>query len=352
MMENRYVSLRILTLIVFLLGFINICASENVKKSIDDNRDDTGETGDEAKDESLDIPIENEPTNLTCTRRSNSQMHEIRSAHHRQFPFVAAIMTHQNEYACAGCIVSNGIVLTTATCIQQPISYVLLNVTKAVKDETAVMLHVTKTEKFPTFTGSEALKNVGIIYTEKHNNSIASKIRLSNFTSAQNIVDLTAIGFGLNADIGQVKQLQYVGLEKRGIVIPGEPFKAYFDCVETKVLTCFKDMGGPVIFDNELMGIVMNGQEDCNKEISGVYAINKIMASVIPTYTFKAWLDERIVKNENQNDASLQIYPNKPQNLRIGKLPTHKMTSSDAGDIMSALTQLMVLFLFCIVLVF
>ncbi|XP_075990933.1 kallikrein-8-like [Anticarsia gemmatalis] len=315
--------------VIFVFGFIATSAGENVKKSIDDNRDDTGETSYESKDESLDIPVENDSANnATCARRQNSQMHEIRCAKHNQFPFMVAIMSQQNEYLCAGCVVSNGIILTTATCTQQPLSYVLLNTTTDKKDDSAVSLHVIKTERFPTFAAGEPSKDIGIVYTEKHNNSIASKIKLSNFTNPRVVTDVEAIGFGLNSEIGHVKELQYIGLEIRYVVEVAEVVGGYFDCVETKVLTCFKDAGGPVVFDNELIGVILRGQNECTKEMSGTYAVNKRMVDIMPTYVFKAWLDEKLKKNEDQEPVALAVYPFQPEVKK--RAEPHKMTSSGA----------------------
>lgn len=327
-MKTEFVFLHFLVTAVFVFSFISTCAGENVKKSVDENRDDNGETNDESKDESLDIPVESEPNNITCTRRQNSQMHEIRSAQHQQFPFMAAIMSQQNEYLCSGTVVSNGLILTTAQCTQQPLSYILLNTTTDKKDDTTVSLHVIKTERFPTFTGTESLKDVGVVFTEKHNNSIATKITLSNYTNPRNVIDLEGIGFGLNADVGQTKELQFVGMENRSPEEITDVLKVYFDCVETKVTTCFKDTGGPVLFDKELMGVIIKGQDECSKEMSATYAVNKKMVDVLPTYTFKAWLDEKIKKNEEQEPVALASYPSSPTpNLREG-VKLHKMTSS------------------------
>ncbi|XP_028155749.1 venom peptide isomerase heavy chain-like [Ostrinia nubilalis] len=347
MMKSFSLFLRFLVVIILIYEFVDISAAENVKKSVDDSRDDNGEN-DESKDESLDIPVENETNNMTCTRRQNSQMHEITTAKHKQFPFIAAVMSHQNEYLCSGSVVSNGLILTTAQCTQQPISYVLLNTTKDKKDDSVAMLHVTKTEKFPTFTGGESLKDVGLIYTEKHNSTVASKIRLSNYTSSRSIIDLEGIGFGLNADVGQVRELQYVGLEHRSPYDPSDILKAYFDCIETKVLTCYKDTGGPVIFDNELIGIVIKGQDECTKEMSSTYAINKRMADILPTYTFKAWLDEKIKKNEEQEQTVLATYPTKP----VLREKPHKMTSSGVDRVAAHFLPLIITTMFFMLLCF
>lgn len=302
-------------MISLLFGLISIGVSENVKKSIDDNRDDTGESNDESKDESLDIPVENEgQNNITCSRRqSNSKVHEITTAQGKQFPFMAALMSHQNEYLCSGSIISNGLILTSAKCTQLPISHALLNATRDKKDDTVALLHVIKTDKFPTYTGTDSLKDVGLVYVEKHNNSIATKIQLSNFTTTRDVTEVEALGFGLNAETGQPKELQYIGMEVRWLPEDGDMFKTYFDCIDTKVLTCFKDTGGPVLYDNEMVGIVVRGQEECSKEISATYSINKRMADVLPMYTFKSWLDEKIKKNEEQEANPLATYPLRPR---------------------------------------
>lgn len=313
--------------VVILFSFVGVCVGENAKSSIDDNRDDTGEANDDAKDETLDIPIEND-ANLTCTRRQNSQVHEIRPASYRQFPFMAVVMSHQNDNLCSGVVVSNGLIVTTAKCTMLPVSYVLLNATKDKLDDTTTMLHIIKTEKFPTFTGVESLKDIGLIYTEKHNSTVCSKIRLSNFTNVRNILDLEAVGYGLNADVGSPKEMQYIGMELKSPIDGSEILKAYFDCVDTKVPTCFRDTGSAVIFDNELIGIVSQGQEECTKEMTSTYAINKKMADIVPTFTFKAWLDERIKKNEEAlTENTLSIYPNKPAVVAKRRM-MHKMTGS------------------------
>lgn len=345
-MKTKSVLMHYLVFVVFVLAFISICSGENVKKSIDDNRDDNGEVSYEAKDESMDIPMEIEPNNITCTRRQNSQMHEIRSASFKQFPFMVAIMSQQNEYLCSGCIVSNGLILTTATCTQQPLSYVLLNTTSDKRDDTTISLHIIKTERFPTFTTGEGTKDVGIAYTEKHNSSVASKIKLSNYTNPRLIVDVEGIGFGINAEVGQVKELQYIGMEVRYALEVAENVKGYFDCIETKVPTCFKDTGGPVVFDNELMGVITKGQIECTKEMSATYAVNKRMVDFLPTYVFKAWLDEKIKKNEEQEPVALATYPVHPQ---ITNVEPHRMTmeasnrKSNSGKKLNAAVPVLIL---------
>ncbi|KAJ0181037.1 hypothetical protein K1T71_003122 [Dendrolimus kikuchii] len=328
-MKSQIFFLRFLLFITFTLIIVSTSTAENVKKSVEDNRDDNGETNEETKDESLDIPVEHEPTNITCTRRQGGKMHEIRNANAKEFPFMAALMSQQNDFLCSGSVVSNGLILTTAHCTEQPLSYVLLNATKDKRDETTAALHVIKTEKFPTYTGGDSVKDVALIYTEKHNSSIASKIRISNISKPNDISDVEVLGFGLNADVGQTKDLQYVGLEKRyqyeyREYTRGDILSTYIDCIDTKVLTCFKDSGGPVIFDNELVGIVIKGQEECSREMTSKFAGNKKMADILPAYSFKAWLDEKIKKNEEVQPVALVSYPSDPVRMRH----KHKMTSS------------------------
>lgn len=268
-------------------------------------------------------------------------MHEIQKAKGKQFPFMAAIMSHQNEYVCAGAIVSNGLILTTADCTKQPISYILLNATKAKKDDTTVSLHVTKSEKFPTYIGGDATKDVALVYTEKHNHSVASKIKLSNSTNYKSIIDFEALGFGLNADVGQIRELQHIGLENRFLFENSKGIHGYFDCVDTKVITCFKDTGGPAIFDNELIGIITKGQDICTNEMTSKYAVNKKMVEALPTYVFKVWLDEKIKKNEEMEPLPLYSYPVKP----IIRTPVHQMTNSVQRPVISERTFIMFLYL-------
>ncbi|XP_068629062.1 tonin-like [Battus philenor] len=324
MMKKELILVRFLAIVLFLLYYSGICSSENVKKSVYENRDDNGDSNDDAKDESLDIPIEPDQTNATCARRHNSQMHEVRTAAIKQFPFMAAIMSQQNEYLCAGAMVSVAIVLTTAQCIQKPINYVLLNTTEAKKDNVSVVLHIIKSEKFPTYSGVGAGKDVALIYTEKHNTSFVSKLSLSNMTSENQLIDVEAFGFGLNTDAGQVRSLQYVGLERR-MAISEHYLSAYIDCVDTKILTCFRDIGGPVMFDNQLVGVVVKGQNDCTRAIASRYSINKLMIEFLPIFAFKAWLGERIKKNEEHEVINLQTYPSKP----VLREAVHVLTSTN-----------------------
>lgn len=344
-MRSNLLFLNLLLFILIVVIFSKTSA-DNVKKSVDENRDDNGDTNEEAKDESLEIPIEpseQQPVsnrgnvNVSCSRRSNGRMHEIKSATHKQFPFVASVMSHQNDHLCSGTVVSNGLILTSGKCTLMTIDHVLLNATKAKKDATTVALHIIKTERFPTFTTPEATdRDVGIIYTEIHNNSITAKIRLSNFTSTRNIVDMNVLGFGLNAEVGQIKDLQYVGAENR--LTPMHPtdiqdeLTAYLDCIDTKVPTCFKDFGGPSIFDNELVGVVTKNEEACFNEMSAVYSVNKKLAHILPTYTFKTWLEEKIKKNEEQNQARLVVFPNKPVPSRRRMPDSKELVSTNNGS--------------------
>lgn len=324
--------------VLFLFNFAQKTHCGIEKKSIEDNRDD--EVTDDAKEDSMDIPGEAEPSNVTlCSRRKNSQVHEIRKATPNQFPFIVAIMSPRNEYVCAGSLVSNGLILTSAQCTAS-ISYVLLNTTSERKNNNTISLHIIKTEKFPTFTGTKSLKDVALIYTEKHNNTIASKVKVSNYTDSQSLSDLEAIGFGLNVDIGQLKELQYVGVDPREW--SGDKFNAYIDCIDTKVPTCFRDKGGPLIFNNELVGIITAGESECTNEIVASYAINKKILEGLPTYTFKAWLDEKITMNIEKAEEQLETFPKKPL---LREASVHVMTS---GVRSKKCTVMFVLILLCL----
>ncbi|CAH4015369.1 unnamed protein product [Pieris brassicae] len=308
--------------VLLLFNILQICASQLDKKSADYNEplEDSAMNG-------LDIVDQDMGTSNNvsmCVRRQNTLMHEIQTASPKQFPFVVALMSQRNEYVCAGSIVANGIILTSGHCTQLA-SYALVNTTSDKKDEATIQLHVIKTENFPTYTGPDAAKNVGVLFTEKHNNTIASKIRLSNVTDGKNLNEMEAIGFGLNTEVGQPKTLQVIGVEQRSIT--GDVIQGFVDCIETKVPTCFKDLGGPVIFDSELIGVVTKGQNECTKEMTTSYAINKHVVDVLPIYTFKAWLDDQILKNQEQVKEPLEIYPSKP----IFREAVHVMTSSGNG---------------------
>lgn len=317
-MKELILFCRSLILFTVLLGFLcTVCFCEKTKKSVEE---DSAENNDDT--ESMDSPVEsatseNKSTRVPCARRQNKFVHEITAAEPRKYPFIAAIMSPQNEYLCCGTVVSQSMVLTTATCVQQPIGHVLLNVTKDKGDIYAVLLHIVTTEKFPTFDGGETTKDVGIIYIDKHNASVASNIRLSNYTSARNLVEMTAIGFGLNAEVGKTRVLQSVGVEHKPAYDIGDLLRGYFDCIDTKVPSCFRDIGGPVIFDNELVGIVTKGQQECTKEMTSEYSISKILVEVLPSYVFRTWLDSRISRHEaDQKTSDLKTYPVKPSTAR------------------------------------
>ncbi|CAH2262089.1 jg26783 [Pararge aegeria aegeria] len=292
--------------------------------------------------ESMEIPPDPlEPSgnvSLCNTRRKNTQIHEIRPASPEQFPFMVAILSPRNEYVCAGSIIANGLILTTAKCTES-ISHVLLNTTNDKKDDSTISLHIIKSESFPTYTGPKSTKDVAVIYTQKHNSTIATKINLSNLTFLHDLNEMEAIGFGLNADVGQVKELQYVGLDARDT--KQEEIVGFIDCIDTKVPTCFKDKGGPIIVNNELVGLITRGEDECTNEIMSTYAINKRMIDALPIYVVKSWLDEKIAKHTEQGEEALQSYPKKPV-LRMEMV--HKLTSS--GDINKIMHLCYVLMLF------
>ncbi|CAH0722375.1 unnamed protein product, partial [Brenthis ino] len=313
--------LRFLHFLICILLVLKVCANENVIKNDDDRDDDT----DDATEETLEIPM----NSTGCSRKRNILVHEIKKASISQFPFMAALMSSRNEYLCAGSVVSNGVILTTAQCTEF-VSYVLLNTTTDKKNDNT--LHVIKSEKFPTFIGSNIVKDVALVYTEKFNTTMATKINISNYTSVKNLNEIEALGFGLNAEIDTVKELQYVGLEtKPKINNPGDVIEGYLDCIDTKVLTCFKDKGGPAIFNNELVGIIISGQNECTREITSTYALNKLMVTAIPIYTFKAWFDEKIAKYIEKEDAQLEVFPKKPITRKA--TVRHVMTHGSAGGI-------------------
>lgn len=323
MMETVF---KYLLLFTIIQCFICLCTCDNVKKSVNDNRDDNGDTNDESKDE-LEIPAEPEPrptpTNLSScfARRQGSTVHEIRRVTLKQFPFVAAVLSQQNEYVCSGTVVANGIILTTAHCIDLSIGYVLLNAVSDKKDNNTIEMHITKVEKFPTSS-----KNVGLIYTKNFNASVVNKLDISNYTNTKNLVEFEAIGFGLNANLGQTKELQHVGLEYRATVEhKSELILGYIDCIDTKISTCFKDTGGPALLNNELIGIVVEGQNVCTNDISSEFAANKLMATVLPVFTFKGWLEERIKKHKTH--VKLSSYPAKPARRSFSERKALKSSS-------------------------
>ncbi|XP_063373326.1 trypsin delta-like [Cydia amplana] len=300
------------------LGLLCISYAENVKKSVDnlgaDVNDDIGDN-DEAKDIAMEIP-DIEPENKTriqlCSaRRQSNNMHPILNATAKQFPFMASCLSLSEGHICSGTVVANGLILTTASCIQKQINAVLLSTTSSKRTATSVRISVIKTEKFPTYQGEESLNDIGVVYTHKFNSSVASKIKLSNYTSAQNLIDMEIFGFGLNAQSGAEELLQYVGVENRFSVSPSNKLDVFIDCIESKEPICFSDYGGPAVFGNELVGVITSGSKNCIQEMSPNYAINKVMATVLPTYSFKAWLDEIIRNEEARNIVSIPTFPQK-----------------------------------------
>lgn len=308
-------------IVAILFSTINISAGEKVRRSedeTDEHKDDLGEMNDEAEDEEFDMLRKYENSSLGCNRLLSSQLHEIRSATYAQFPFMAIVMSNYNEYLCSGVVVSNGLILTTSKCAASYTSYVILNATRDKLDDTTVMLRINRTEKFPSYIGFRTQLDIGLIYIEHHNN-ICSKISLSNLTmkTVYDVKGLEAVGYGLNTDTGKPKVMQYIGMELRQPVEDLETLTAYFDCVDTKVPTCFKDTGNAVIVDNELIGIVYEGQKECTKEMFSKNSINKKMVDIVPIYTFKPWLVERIKINEEMwTKNSLLTYPDKPDAMK------------------------------------
>lgn len=309
---DRFCSILYFFTIIYLL---KICATVKVKKSINED------TLDSNDDETLNIPADTENSseesiNRACSRRNdNSVVHEIRQAQFNEFPFIAAIYSPQDKYLCTGSIVAEGLIVTSVDCLETPPGYVIMNSNKN-KENNTVALQVIKAENFTT-SAAHNFKTVGLLYYKDNNTSTVSKIKLSNYTDYRNIVEFEAFGFGLNAEVGEVKQLQYVGLEHRMIYDKGEQINGFIDCIETEVLTCFKDIGGPAIFDQEMIGIVVKGQDECTKKMTASYAVNKYMVTVLPSYIFKAWLDEKIRKNKLKSKSSLSIYPVKPTSRRL-----------------------------------
>lgn len=311
--------------VAILFSIVSINAGEKVKKSADEtdeNKDDIAEVNDEAEDEDLDMQIKDvdknsvKNTSVECNRMKNGELNEIRAATYRQFPFMAVVMSNLNEYMCSGVVVSNGLILTTARCAASHTGYVLLNATRDKFDDTTTMLHINKTVIFPRFVGFRTQLDIGLIYTEHHNNITCSKIRISNTTvkTVPNINGLEAIGYGLNTDTGTPRVMQYIGLELEQPIEDLESLTAYLDCVHTNssVPACFKDTGSAVLFDNELIGIVYNGQKECIKEMFSKKTINIKMADIVPSYTFKAWLGEIIKNNEETwTKNPLTTYPDK-----------------------------------------
>lgn len=305
-------------IVTILFGIISISSGESAKKN-DDDTDDISEVLDDAEDEEIDMPIKDQKkdnTNLRCDNEQTRHLHEIRPATYKQFPFMAVIMSKNDEYVCSGVVVSSGLILTTGSCAWAYTKYVLLNATRDKFDDTTIMLQINRTERFPYYVGFRTLLDIGLIYTEHHNNTICSKIRISNCTykTVYNIKGLEAVGYGLNTDTGNPKVMQYVGVELRQPVEDLESLTAYIDCVNTTAPTCFKDTGSAVLLDNELVGIVYKGRADCSKEVVAKDTVNKSMADIVPSYTFKAWLEEKIKYNEEAwPNNSLATYPDKPE---------------------------------------
>lgn len=293
-----------LLFVVILFSIVNVCVGENEKKNedeIDESRDDIVDVIDEPEDEEVvEMTTKDEKLSLVCEKTRSSLLHAIRPATYTQFPFMAIVMSDRDEYLCSGVVVSNGLILTTAKCALSFRKYVLLNATSDKFDNTTVMLQINRTEIFPTYIGFRIQLDIGLVYTEQYNNTIVSNIRISNYTykTVYNIKGLEAVGYGLNADAGNPKMLQYIGMELKQPLEDLEIISGYFDCINTKVPTCFKDTGSPVILDNELVGIVYNGQEECTKEMFANITYNKRIADFVPSYTFKPWLVEKIKYNE------------------------------------------------------
>lgn len=303
-------------IVIFLFGIIS--SGDSAKKNdddTDDSKDDVSEILDDAEDEDLDMPIRDDNTRLRCDKEQTKYVHEVRAATYKQFPFMAVVMSPNDEYVCSGVVVSSGLILTTGTCAWAYTKYVLLNAARDKFDDTTIKLQINRTESFPMYIGFRRQLDIGLIYTEYHNNTICSKIRISNCTykTVYNIKGLEAVGYGLNTDTGNPKVMQYVGVELRQPVEDLESLTAYIGCVDTTDPICFKDTGSAVLLDNELLGIVYNGLANCSKEMVSKNTVNKTMADIVPSYTFKAWLEEKIKNNEEVwPNNSLPTYPDKP----------------------------------------
>ncbi|XP_041973893.1 trypsin-like [Aricia agestis] len=236
--------------------------------------------------------------NGNCSGVLLNNVHEVRKAVIGQFPYVVALISPEDEYVCAGSIVADRLILTTAECADTA-KYVLINTTSAKRGKTSVnniLLNITQKEKFPTND-----KNVALLYVEKSNSSFQlSKILVSNFTRPEEVKSAKAIGFGLNTETGQTKKLQYVGLYVRNA---GDTSNAFIKCIYTTVPSCFKDKGGPVIYNDELVGVVTEGARECALEITSHYDIDKHMLNFINAYVFKAWLDDKINKKNETLDS-------------------------------------------------
>lgn len=288
------------------------------------------------EEENLALPAETDATpeyvstRTNCnSRKYNSIVHEVKDAQANEFPFIAAIYSQNEQFVCSGSVVGNGIILTAAECLQPPPIYVVLNADKDKGDNTTEYLQVTSIEFFMNQTGDKR-KNVGLIHYKDKNKSSVSKLKVSNFTSFKEITEFEAIGYGLNADIGEVKHLQYVGLENKITPTKGEAIIGYLDCIDTKTPSCFKDIGGPALFGNEMIGIVIEGQISCTKEMTSKFAVDKFMVNVLPAYIFSNWLEENIARAEKHTRSSMVIYPVKPTSIVENK-PINKKIRRSSG---------------------
>lgn len=289
---------------VILFCFSSVNAGAKLKKGEELTEESyfpgLSEVNDDIEYDDLDMPIKIDNYTLGCKKIRSSPLHEIRTATYTQFPFMAIVMSHLNKYLCSGVIISNGLILTTARCATAYEIYVLLNATQGKFDDTTIMLQVNRTEVFPSFIGFRVQLDIGLIYTEPYNCTVCTKIRLSNHTykSIYDVNGLEAVGYGLNTGTDKRKDMQYIGMNLRQPVEDLEILSAYFDCFDTKVPTCFRDTGSAVILDNELVGIVDTGTKECSKQMLARKPSNKRLATIVPSYTFKAWVSERIENNE------------------------------------------------------
>lgn len=303
-------------IVVILLSFANVSARAKLKKSEDDteeSKDDLVEINEDTEDEDLDVSIKDNNYTLDCNRIPSNLLHAIRTASYQQFPFMAVILSSLNKYLCSGVIISNGLILTTARCAAGYQISVLLNATRGKIDNNTIVVQVNKTEMFPNFIGFRSLLNIGLIYTEPYNCTICTKIRLCNHTykSIYDVKGLEAVGYGLNTGTDKPKAMQFIGMELKQPLDDLENITASFGCVDTKVPTCFKDTGSAVILENELIGIVDVGEKQCTKRMYATTP-SKILAYIVPSYTFREWVDERIKNNEEAwVNASLASYPDK-----------------------------------------
>lgn len=311
--------------VILILSLLNICKSDNVKKSVTEPDEYITESNEDKNESSESSAEVNQISLKHCSRRQNSRVHEIRDAVIGEFPFMAAIFSRQDEYLCSGTVVTNGLIVTAARCIDRSPAYVMLNTIRDRKDNVTAVLHITDTEKFSTHTDET---EVGLLHTEKLNSSITTRLKLSTITENQENSEFEAFGYGLNADSLKEKRLQYVGLETR--LLQESPLvKGFIDCVEIKVPTCFRDFGGPALVNDEMYGIVVKGETECTKEISKEFSVSKLVATVLPVYTFKNWLDDRISKYEIVENSRryLKFYPEKPLAQNMDATPKPKASA-------------------------